>query len=179
MVRDGYATITTRKLAVEAGANHGLVHYYFGSMEELLMRVLERFTERILARQRAMYAETTVPFIEKWRKAMGYIDEDLAAGYPKIWFELQAMSWNRPEFRERLLQIHEQWHVVLTEALTGALAEYGVDRQRFPAEAIATIVRTFNLGMLLERLNDFDRGHRQMLSMIDDLLQGLEAVRKP
>ena len=43
--------ITTRKLALEAGANHGLVHYYFGSMEELLIRVFERFTDRILVRR--------------------------------------------------------------------------------------------------------------------------------
>ena len=48
--------ITTRRLAEEAGANAGLVHYYFGSMENLLVRVLERFTDRLIARQRAMYA---------------------------------------------------------------------------------------------------------------------------
>ena len=61
--------------------------------------MLERFTERILKRQRAMYEAPTVPFIDKWRKAMNYIDEDLASGYPKIWYELQALAWNRPEFR--------------------------------------------------------------------------------
>ena len=50
----GYAGITTRRLAEEAGVNHGLVHYYFGSIENLLVRALERFTERLIARQRAM-----------------------------------------------------------------------------------------------------------------------------
>ncbi len=51
----GYAGISTRRLAEEAGANHGLVHYYFGSMENLFVRVLERFTDRLIARQREMY----------------------------------------------------------------------------------------------------------------------------
>ena len=32
--------------------NHGLVHYYFGSIEHLLVRALERFTERMIERQR-------------------------------------------------------------------------------------------------------------------------------
>jgi AcrR family transcriptional regulator len=50
LVEVGYAGITTRGLAEEAGVNHGLVHYYFGSMENLLVRVLERFTERLTAR---------------------------------------------------------------------------------------------------------------------------------
>ena len=52
LVEVGFAGITTRKLAEEAGANHGLVHYYFGSMEQLYVRVLERFTARLIARQR-------------------------------------------------------------------------------------------------------------------------------
>ena len=33
LVEVGYAGITTRRLAEEAGVNHGLVHYYFGSNE--------------------------------------------------------------------------------------------------------------------------------------------------
>ena len=56
LVSVGHAGITTRAVAEEAGANHGLVHYYFGSMENLLVRVLERFTDRLIARQRDMYA---------------------------------------------------------------------------------------------------------------------------
>ncbi len=57
LVDVGYSGITTRRLAEEAGVNHGLVHYYFGSIENLLVRVLERFTDRLIARQRAMYAD--------------------------------------------------------------------------------------------------------------------------
>lgn len=177
-MRDGYANITTRKLAVEANANHGLVHYYFGSMEELFMRVLERFTDRIIQRQRTMYASPNVPFIEKWRTAMKYIDADLEAGYPKIYYELQAMAWNRPEFRERIAHVFEQWDNVLTEAITRAAKEYGVDRKSFPPEAISVLVRTFNLGILLERLSGFDKGHDELLKMIDKLLQRFERERK-
>src|SRR5919107_4661037 len=68
LVQVGHAGITTRRLAAEAGANQGLVHYYFGSLDELFVQVLERFTDRLIARQREMYA-ADVPFIEKWRSA--------------------------------------------------------------------------------------------------------------
>ena len=44
LVEVGAAGLTTRQVAKAAGANHGLVHYYFGSVEQLLVRVLERFT---------------------------------------------------------------------------------------------------------------------------------------
>src|SRR2546430_1224878 len=104
LVTVGYAGITTRILAKEAGLNHGLVHYYFGSMENLLLRTLERFTDQLLVRQQALYA-ADIPFVDKWRRAMGFLDEDLAGGYPKIWLELQALAWNRPEFRERVARV--------------------------------------------------------------------------
>src|ERR671933_3046975 len=71
LVEVGHAGVTTRRLAAEAGANQGLVHYYFGSIDELFAQVLERFTERLVARQRAMYA-ADVPFAEKWRTAWSF-----------------------------------------------------------------------------------------------------------
>src|SRR3954451_22364898 len=46
LMREGAAGISTRQLAAEAGQNHGLVHYYFGSVDELLLQKLERFTRR-------------------------------------------------------------------------------------------------------------------------------------
>src|SRR5207249_4194403 len=56
LVEVGYDGVSTRRLAEEAGVNHGLVHYYFGSIENMLVRMLERFTERLVARQRELYA---------------------------------------------------------------------------------------------------------------------------
>src|SRR6185295_4696934 len=103
----GHAGITTRRLAEEAGVNHGLVHYYFGSNEALLVRALERFTERLLERQRRLYSGDE-PFVEKWRTAMRYlVSED--ATYEKIWLELQALAWNDPGLRERLARVNAEW----------------------------------------------------------------------
>src|SRR5918998_6238098 len=80
LIVTGYAGLTTRRVAREAGVNHGLVHYYFGSMEELLLQVLERFTDRLIARQAEMYARP-VPFLEKWRTAGRWLDEGVGGGY--------------------------------------------------------------------------------------------------
>jgi AcrR family transcriptional regulator len=169
LVRDGYPRITTRRVAAEAGVNHGLVHYYFGSMEELLLQVLERFTGRLVARQREMY-EADLPFIEKWRSAMAYLDEDLRAGYPKVWLELQAMSWNNPEMRERLVAVDGEWRSTLRAAFDRALQEYGLDRDGFPLEAVVSLVITFNKGIELEQLSGIRSGHRELLAWIDDWL---------
>src|SRR5216683_2525151 len=129
---------STRQLAREAGQNHGLVHYYFGSVDELLLQTLERFTARVLERQRAMYG-TDAPFIEKWRRAVGYIEQDLAAGYPKVWAELEALAWNRPELRERLHGVSDRWRSLLRDACAEAIDEYRLDSAGFSAEAWAAL----------------------------------------
>jgi AcrR family transcriptional regulator len=174
LVRDGHAGTTTRRVAAEAGLNHGLVHYYFGSMNELLLAVLERFTKRLVDRQRAMYA-ADVPFIDKWRTAMRLLEEDFAAGYPKVQYELQAIAWNRPELRQRYKRIDDAWRGVLTEAVTLALAEYDLD---WPPDAVTTLVITFNLGLQLEMLSGIRTGHREMLAWIDGWLESLEAAQR-
>jgi AcrR family transcriptional regulator len=174
----GYSGISTRRLAEEAGANHGLVHYYFGSMENLFVRVLERFTERLIARQREMYARTDISGVEKWRTAMGYLESDLAAGYPKIWLELQALGWNRPDIAERVAQVNRQWRAVLTEAFDRILSEYGVDREQFPLAALVSLVMTFNEGIMVERLSGISAGHRDLVEMVERWLESLEEAKR-
>jgi AcrR family transcriptional regulator len=171
LVEVGYAGITTRRLAEEAHANHGLVHYYFGSMENLLVRVLERFTERVIERQRAMYA-TEIPFLEKWRTAMRYLSEDRE--YQKIWFELQALAWNRPELQGPVAHVNEEWRAVLSEAFAGARERYGIE---MPLDALVSLVMTFNEGIIFERLSGIETGHAELLEWIDGWLAEKEAGR--
>ena len=165
----GHAGITTRRLAQEAGANHGLVHYYFGSIENVLARVLERFTERMIVRQREMYAAPEVPFVDKWRAAMRYLDADRE--YQKVWYELQALAWNRPELRERVAHVDAEWRTVLTEALAEPRERYGID---MPLAALVALVVTFNEGMILERLSGIESGQAELLEWIDGWMQRME-----
>jgi TetR/AcrR family transcriptional regulator len=165
LVEVGYAGVTTRRLAEEAGVNHGLVHYYFGSNENLLVRALERFTERLIARQRELYA-ADLPFIEKWRTAMRYlISEDVS--YEKVWMELQAMAWNHPELRERLARVDAEWRAVLTDAFEEPHRELGID---MPLDALVSLVITFNIGIMVERLGGIEAGHNELLAWIDQWL---------
>jgi TetR/AcrR family transcriptional regulator len=162
LVQVGYAGITTRRLAEEAGVNHGLVHYYFGSIENLLVRVLERFTERLIARQRELYA-ADLPFVEKWRTAMRYlISEDVS--YEKIWLELSALAWNHPDLRQRVARIDGEWRAVLTEAFEQARREHEID---MPLEALVSLVMTFNIGIMVERLSGIETGQRELLDWIE------------
>jgi AcrR family transcriptional regulator len=174
LVEVGHAGISARRLAREAGVNLGLVHYHFGSMENLYFEVLERFTARLTDRQKALYA-TDEPFVEKWRTAMAYLlSEDVSSGYEKIWLELQALAWNHPETRKRLARVNARWRAVLTKAFAEAARQYDLDPSVFPVDAMVTMVMTFNQGIMLERHGGVVAGHRELLAWIDRWLESLE-----
>ena len=98
--------------------------------------------------------------------AMRYLDEDRP--YQKIWYELQALAWNRPELRERVDRVNGEWRVVLTEALAEPRERYGIET---PLDALVSLVVTFNEGIILERLSGIDTGHGALLDWIDAWLE--------
>jgi Tetracyclin repressor-like, C-terminal domain len=133
--------------------------------------VLERFTERLIERQRRMYA-SDVPFIEKWRTAMRYLDAD--RDYQKIWYELQALAWSRPELRDRVAHVNAEWRAVLREAFEEPLERYELP---IPLDALVALVVTFNEGIILERLSGIEAGHAELLDWIDAWLAKKERQR--
>jgi TetR/AcrR family transcriptional regulator len=174
LIEVGHGGISTRRLAEEAGANQGLVHYYFGTMDEVFVQVLERFTERLVARQREMYT-AEIPFIERWRTAWRFQEEDLRAGYSKIWMELQALSWSHPELRPRVARVNAEWRGVLREAFERAAKDYGLDEEEFPVDVLVSMTMTFAQGYAIERLEGIDDEHEQLLDWIERWLERLEA----
>ena len=81
---------------------------------------------------------------------------------------------------DRSAQIDHQaeWREVLTEAFTKAAKDYGLDQRRFPVTAMVSLVMTFNVGMMLERMEGVTAGHDQLLGGIDKWLQELERTKK-
>lgn len=178
IIERGYDAVTTRVVAAEAGINHGLVHYYFGSVSNLLVATLDRFTERTLERQRAMYAEDK-PFIDKWRDAMGYLQgDDPESGYSKFWMEMQAMAWNHPEVLEHVQDTGIKWRSLLTDAFSDAMTDYGIDKEAFPVDAMVALVMTFNEGLQLEQLGGITTGHDELLQTIDRMLVTFETATR-
>ena len=83
------------------------------------------------------------------------VSEDVA--YQKVWLELQALAWNRPELQERVDRVNAEWRAVLTEAFAEPREHYGIE---MPLEALVSLVMTFNEGIIVERLSGVTEGTR-------------------
>ena len=80
LLSDGYAGLSTRKVASQAGVPVSQVHYHFGSKGAMVLALLESENQRRLDRQARMYAED-VPMSRRYEQACDLLDEDLDSGF--------------------------------------------------------------------------------------------------
>ena len=166
LAAEGGAALTTRRIAAEAGVNHGLVHYHFGTVDDLIAALAERFAGRLVAPQEALWT-VDMTFADRFRAAAGH-----AKAEGKVWFELQALAWNRPALRARLAWHAGRWREVLTAAFADAAAGYGLGSAS--VAPLVTLVVTFTQGMTSESLLGVEEGHDELLRWVDAWLASLE-----
>ncbi len=173
----GYAGVTTRAVAEAAGVNHGLVHYYFGSMEELLSQTLERFVDQLAGALEALYADPALSFAEKWRLGSQFWVEEPTSRFPKILLELLAMGWNMPALRSRLTEVHARFRAIFEHHFGQAAIDYGLDENQFPLKVIVAAVTSYQLGLIVEGLSGVEEGHAELVDWIQRWVDTLEADR--
>ena len=173
----GYAGVTTRAVAEEAGVKHGLVHYYFGSMDELLTQTLERFVGQLADALEALYDDPGLSFADKWRLGSQFWVDEPASRFPKILLELLAMGWNMRSLQPGLTQVHARFRAIFERHFGQALRDYGLDETQFPLKVIVAAVTSFQLGLIVDGLSDVHEGHQELLDWIQRWIDGLEENR--
>lgn len=156
LLADGYAGLSTRKVAAEAGVPLSQLHYHFGSKGGLILAVLEEENRRRLERQRLMYAEADVPLWKRYEQACDYLEDDLDSGYVRVLQEMIAAGWSNPEIRDAVRTLLDGWHELLTSVASEAEARYGPLGPFTPEEAASLIGASF-IGAEALLLLGFDR----------------------
>lgn len=171
----GYANTSTRAIAERAGVQLSLVHYHFGGKQQLLAAVLDRENERLLARQRDLFAGSE-SLAEKWRAACGYLREDIGSGYARILWELWAVGLVEPELAARWRDAMAGWRELLTTVAAQWTAELGRELPISP-RALATLVANIFQGAeteILAGVGEDEAPHLEALERCADLIEWVE-----
>jgi AcrR family transcriptional regulator len=175
LVADGYAGLSTRKVAEEAGVPVSQLHYYFGSKGGLILALFEEENRRRLDRQRSMYAED-LPLWQRYEQACDFLEDDLDSGYVRVLQEMVAAGWSNAEIGAAVHELLDGWF-----ALLGAVAREA-ERRHGPigpctAEEVATLVASAFFGSEALLLLGFDREAlpiRSALRRVGVLIRQLE-----
>jgi AcrR family transcriptional regulator len=175
LLADGYAGMSTRKVAGEAGVPLSQLHYHFGSKEGLILALFEEENKRRLDRQSRMYAEDT-PLWQRYERACDFLEDDLDSGYVRVLQEMIAAGWSNPHIGDAVREMLSGWYVLLAEVAREAEQRHG-PLGPFTAEEVATVIGNAFIGSEALLLLGFDRQVlpiRSALRRIGVLIRNLE-----
>ena len=122
LLADGYARLSTRRVAEEAGVPLSQIHYHFGGRQGLLLAVLESENQRRLDRQRSMYA-ADVPLSQRYDQACDFLEEDIESGYVRVLQEMIAAGWSDPAVADKVTEMLGGWFDLLAAVVRDADGE--------------------------------------------------------
>jgi len=178
LLTDGYAGLSTRKVAEKAGVPLSQLHYHFGSKQGLILALFAEENQRRLARQQSMYAQD-LPLWQRYEQACDYLEDDLDSGYVRVLQESIAAGWSNREVRDAVRELLGGWFALLAEVAREAERRHG-PLGPFTAEEVATLVGAAFIGAEALLLLGFDREMlpvRSGLRRVGVLIRQLEEGR--
>jgi AcrR family transcriptional regulator len=178
IVARGHAALSTRAVAVEAGVNQSLIHYYFGTKERLTLAVLERMNQTLLKRQAEMF-ESTGSFADKWAQACRFYESDLRSGYVRLLTELSALGVSNPAIGDEVRKLRGQWRALLERVVDGALEHFAI--RSVPAQQATAYLVGFWYGMEMEMMlgvPEEESHYWASLATFERFLRWLETERR-
>jgi AcrR family transcriptional regulator len=151
----GAAGSTFDHVAREAGVSRGLLHYYFGSKERLLVEVVRQdANKRIQAMDGRLAGAGSVD--EVLQALVIVLEEFLGEpGSQAVIYEMLSASRHSDEIRAELAELYRRWREHMAAALREKEREGVVSLQAEP-EAVASILTALGDGFGIQVITDPD-----------------------
>jgi AcrR family transcriptional regulator len=172
--QNGYAGLSTRDVATEAGVPLSQIHYHFGSKQGMVLALFEYLNAQLLDRQQALFGDNSLTLSEQWDRACDYLDEDIASGYVRVLQELIAASWHDADIAKLIRTDLMKWVELIVDVARraertrpGALGPFS------PEEVGAFAANSFIGAESLYLLGLEKKGSpvRQVLRRVGDLIR--------
>ena len=166
MLIDGYASVSSRSVATDAGVTPALVHYYFATLDDLFLAVLHRRVEQNLERQRRLLTTSPHPLHTLWE-----LNNDPAR--TGLVLEFMSLAHHRKAFGAHLAAIatrfREEQFEVLHEHIERCAAESGI-----PPLVVVVMLNHIAQGTVLEDAIGMDVGTGSTRALVEQFLDQIE-----
>jgi AcrR family transcriptional regulator len=161
MIDDGYAAVSSRRVARDAGVTPALVHYYFATLDDLFLEVLRRRRRQQLDRlDRFLGSEQ--PLRALWAFSTEH-------GGAVLLTEFMALANHRKTIRQELAAAADEFRRVELAALSDQLASYGL-----APEVVLVLVSALSRTVVTEEDLGMTTGLAETRALIERLLDRYE-----
>lgn len=177
LVAEGFAGLSTRRVAEAAGTQMSQIQYHFGSKEGMILALFEAMNAGLILRQSRTFDHPDLSVSEKWALACDYFDEDIASGYVRVLQELIAAGWSNEKIGHAVRDALAEWHVVLTGLVREATDRHGAIAP-FTPDGLATLIACAFIGaesLILLGYEDHIHSTRDVLRQVGEVISRLEA----
>jgi AcrR family transcriptional regulator len=166
MLEEGYAAVTSRRVAEKAALKPQLVHYYFRTMDDLFLAAFRRRAEEGLEAQ-AQVLQAPQPLWALWRFS---IDPAATA----ITSEFIALANHRKALKAEIAYYAERFREEQRKALSTVLDRYGIDRAEVPALVWSVLMTSISRVLVIEQALGMSAGHTEIVEFVERYLRRLE-----
>ena len=172
MFDEGYAAVTSRRVAARAELKPQLVHYYFRTMDDLFLALYRRRAEQGLERQaRALAGEQPL-----W--ALWDLSRDPRG--TAVTMEFTALANHRKAIRAEITASAERYRAEQARGIATVFERYELASD-VPVPVVCTVLLTAVSRFLViehETLG-MSTGHDETVAYVEQLIRGLEGDRRP
>ncbi len=166
MLEEGYAAVTSRRVAEKAALKPQLVHYYFRAMDDLFLAAFRRRAEEGLEAQ-AQALQSPQPLWALWR-----FSTDPAA--TAITMEFVALANHRKALKAEIAYYAERFREEQQKALSKVLQRYGVDPAQVPPLVWSVLMTSVSRVLVMEQALGMSAGHAETVEFVERYLHRLE-----
>lgn len=166
LIEEGAHAISARNVADKAGLKPQLVHYYFETMDDLLIAVFRRAQEDYLQRHELALGGAQ-PLEALWKL------NSEPKGTRRM-MEFNALAGRREAVRSVILESAAHFRKLQIAAIDRVLRERGIDRTAFPPAGVALLMATASRGLVMEETLGLSLGHAELRGIVKRLLKSME-----
>jgi AcrR family transcriptional regulator len=170
MLEEGYIAVSARRIATRAGLKPQLVHYYFRTMDDLLLEVFRRVADRRFERHRRALTSGQ-PLRTLWE-----LNSDPSG--TALNMEFIAVAIHRKAIRMEIVRTAERFRSMQVEVLSRALKQYGAPLEEYPVAGVAMLMAAISRNLVLEATLGISAGHSEILALVERFIERFEGSRQ-
>jgi AcrR family transcriptional regulator len=170
MLREGYAAVTVRSVAKVAGLSSTLLHYYFPTLDDLLVALYRYSTERdFQLLERALSSGNPITLL--WEYQTDTTRTALAAEY-------LALANHRKEIRVEIKKAAEKARIMQMKFLAETLDASGSSSAHCTPVCISMLLTSVSRNLILESGVGISLGHAEARAYVERELAMLTKPKK-